>query len=326
MTTNKYYKALKYFFIPLAIFLVFYFLLSVLLESFGIDLSILIKILHNHLGISNVFRLKDMFWPVALKIVFLLLLLVLIISSEVGFIKKETYGRTYLIIFLCLVLISFIFDFAYLIRNFKIFAVLSNIHLKYIEDFFINRVGIIPFFASLITYVLTALLIALYLFMMFDTVVYLNKRKHLFGEKDNSSWTCSECGSVNEGEFCKHCGIHKEYSKRRSEMPKEKEDIQLTLPESNKTHLDNEINLGLAEKKEKLSEEINLSLDHIEKASNQDIEMHVDINPFAKSIDKNISLEINPTEVKEVIHEYCPRCGEICDELVYCPHCGKKLK
>ena len=64
----------------------------------------------------------------------------------------------------------------------------------------------------------------------------------------------------------------------------------------------------------------------IEKASNQDIEMHVDINPFAKSIDKNISLEINPTEVKEVEHEYCERCGTICDDLTYCPHCGKKLK
>lgn len=323
MNANKYYKALKHFFIPLAIILVLYFLISVLLESFGINISI--KILQNHLGIANVFRLKDKFWPVALKIVFLLLLLVLIISSEVGFIKKEKYGRTSLYTFLLLTLLSFLFDFAYLISNFNIFAILSNIHLRYIEDFFINNLYISPFLSSLITYVIVAVLIALFSFGVFDTMAYLHKRRYLFNEKVIDKWICSSCGSENEGEFCKHCGINKEYSNRRLKMSKEKENIELTLPESNKTHINNEINLGLAEKKEKVNEEISLSLEHNEKVTNQDIEMQVDTNPFTKTIDRNISLEINPKELDDK-HEYCERCGTICDDLTYCPHCGKRIK
>ena len=323
---DKWYKTIKYFLAPLMVFLTIYFFISVLLESFGINNALLLHILKNHLHINDVFRLGKMFWTVSLKLVFLLLMVVLSIVIIIGFYKKEAYGRTTLSWFLILSFISFLFDYLYYMFPNRIFAIFSNINLKSCETFLVETFKLNIFIASLIVFVVWAILLALFFFGMYDTMQYLFNRKHLFGEKsekeDNNKWQCLDCGTINKGEFCVHCGISKEYMERKYDMEKT---IELVLPEEKKGKSTNDVSLSWESSTNKEKEDISLALNTNEKVAQKDIEMQVDTNPFAVKVDKNISLEINE-ETKVNTHEYCPKCGTKCDGLTYCLNCGKKLR
>ena len=324
--SNKWYKTIKYLLVPLMVLFTIYFFISVLLESFGVNNALLLHILKNYLHINNVFRLGNMFWTVSLKLVFLLLMVVLSIAIAYGFYKKEAYGRTTLSWFLILAFISFLFDYLnYMFPN-RIFAILSNINLKSFEIFLVNTFKLNTFIASLIVFVVWAIFLALFFLGMYDTMQYLFDRKHLFGEKskkeDNNKWQCLDCGTINTGEFCVHCGISKDYMERKYGMDKT---IELVLAEEKKERKNNEVSLSWDSNKNKEKKDINLALNTNEKIAQKDIEMQVDTNPFAVKVDKNISLEIDDV-TKVNTHEYCPQCGAKCDGLTYCAQCGKKLR
>lgn len=329
-TSNKWYKALKYFLIPLAIVLVIYFLSSVLFESFSIKVPFFLNILKDHLSINNVYRLGDKFWPVTIKILFILLLLLLGLIAEVGFIRKENYGRYSLYCFLFLSFIALIFDFLfYMFPNQLFFSSLSNINLSNLETVIASRFMIRPFIASLIVYLLWGVVLALFAIAMFDTIGYLAKRDNLFTEDivediTSNKWTCNVCATENEGSYCKHCGVAKDYSERNSVMVKEEKNIELVMPEANKKPIQDDIKLQLEDITKEANEEINLSLNITPKKESEEIVMQIDENPFAKKIDEAINLEIEPQN--EDGHVYCPRCNTKADGLNYCPHCGKKLK
>ncbi len=322
--TLKWYKSLKYFLLPLTIIFILYFFISVLLESFNLNSPFLLNILTDHLHINNVFRLGDKFWPVAIKILFLLLLLIIAISSEIGFIKKERYGRLSFYALLGLIFVAFIFDYIYFIYPHNIFASLSNINLNYLKELLMNKLYLDNFWASLFICVFWGIISTLLAFIIYDNALYFSKRKYLFNEEDEEEWQCKECNTINYGAYCKHCGKAKSLVEGEIEMAKE--DIKLILPDSNKNDVNQDINLDLATKKDNLNkEDINLELNIADKQAKEDIEMHIDINPFANKIDDNISLELNPSLSESDKHIHCDRCHTLCDGLTYCPHCGKKL-